>query len=144
MEKSFNDDELADIMNEIENLEKEYADQAAEESSASHEVEAEEHEPAEPAILRPLANKPLEETVLKTNRDEKVVPLKAASPVAPAAGHHSSLSFKVEGQMSLSLSFEVNGQSVYLTISDDGLDIEMETGAKFTLPMSSKAHRKSA
>ncbi len=151
MDKSFNDDELADIMSEIENLEKEFAEsvdaapaeepQAEEPQAEAVQVEAahEEVDHTEPEVLAELVSKPIEEVVHKTNHSEKVVPMKKTeSPVhhAPAASGHSSLSFKVEGQMTLSLAFEVNGQSVSLEISDSGLQIAMDSGASFHLPMS--------
>lgn len=116
MEKGFNDEELADIMSEIENLEREFADPA----------------PEETAVLQELAQKPVAETVLKTNHEEsKVIAMKpSAHSAAPA-----SMSFKVEGQMSVHLSFDVNGQSVSLSVTEEGLNITTESGAKFTLPM---------
>ncbi|MCE3014137.1 MAG: hypothetical protein LW878_13840 [Proteobacteria bacterium] len=154
MDKSFNDDELADIMNEIENLEKEFAESVdaapAEEPQAQAEPE-EEHVEAidhtEPEVLAELVAKPIEEVVHKTNQSEKVVPMKKVeAPVhhAPVAAGHSSLAFKVEGQMTLSLAFEVNGQSVSLEISDEGLQIAMDSGASFHLPMSKAGAAKKA
>jgi hypothetical protein len=143
MDKSFNDDELADIMSEIENLEKEFADSASpsEEDSAVDHAEPEvDH--TEPEVLAQLVEKPVEQVVLKTNLSEKVVPMK--KPEHLSSHQHSSLSFKVEGQMSLSLAFEVNGQSVSLDISEAGLQIQMESGATFNLPMSQSGAAKKA
>jgi hypothetical protein len=130
MDKSFNDDELADIMNEIENLEKEFADDAA---TPEAELSSEETH-TEPTVLRALVNKNEEETVLKTNYNEKAAPMSKST----SSSHHSSLSFKVEGEMTLNLGFEVNGHSICMSISEEGLNIEMESGAKFTLPMHDK------
>ena len=137
MDKSFNDDELADIMSEIENLEKEFADS----DSVSEEVSEVDH--TEPEVLSQLVEKPVEEVVHKTNYSEKVVPMKKPEH-SPSSNHHSSLSFKVEGQMSMSLAFEVNGQSVSLEISESGLQIQMESGATFNLPMSQSGAAKKA
>ncbi len=128
MEKGFNDEELADIMSEIENLEREFAD------------EAPQAEPAEDDVLHELAHKPVAQTVLKTNHEEsKVISMKHAPSQAPA-----SMSFKVEGQMSVHLSFDVNGQSVSLSVSDEGLSITTDSGAKFTLPMTKHEAAKKA
>ncbi len=141
MDKSFNDDELADIMSEIENLEKEFAesvDEVPAEESHAEAVHEEEIDHTEPEVLTQLVSKPIEEVVHKTNYDENVVAIKKVSAPAhqaAAAGGHSSLSFKVEGQMTLSLAFEVNGQSVSLEISEAGLQIAMDSGASFNLPM---------
>jgi len=149
MDKSFNDDELADIMSEIENLEKEFAESASAPTEESVEPEAvhEEHDHTEPEVLSKLVEKPIEESVLKTNHVEKVVAMKKVDAPAPSNHHssgHSSLSFKVEGEMTLSLSFEVNGQSVSLDISDSGLEIQMESGASFHLPMKQSGAGKKA
>lgn len=151
MDKSFNDDELADIMSEIENLEKEFADSesvsaseedsAPEDDSASKEDSEVDH--TEPEVLAQLIEKPVEEVVLKTNHIEKVVPIKKTEQSA-STHQHSSLSFKVEGQMSLSLAFEINGQSVSLDITEAGLQIQMESGASFNLPMSQSGAAKKA
>lgn len=129
MEKGFNDEELADIMSEIENLEREFADEAP--AAAA---------PVEEAVLHELAHKPMAETVLKTNHEEsKVISMKHAPSQAPA-----TMSFKVEGQMSVHLSFDVNGQSVALSVSDEGLTITTDSGAKFTLPMTKHEAAKKA
>lgn len=47
----------------------------------------------------------------------------------------SSMSFSVEGDMKLDLSFSIGGQVVQLHVSDSGFEIELEGGAKFSLPM---------
>ena len=144
MEKGFNDQELADIMSEIESLEREFADEAPvaqkEAPVAQEEVVEETH--TEPAVLHELAHKPVAETVLKTNHEEKVVPMKKHA--APAASAPASLTFKVAGEMTVNLAFEVNGQSVALAVTEDGLSIEMESGAKFTLPLAKAEHAKKA
>ena len=144
MDKSFNDDELADIMNEIESLEKEFA-----ESAPASEAETEEFAPTDeidhtaPEVVSHIMSMPVEEVARKSNHEEKVVPMKRVDH-APQAHQHSTLSFKVEGQMTLSLAFEVNGQSVSLEISDAGLQIQMESGASFNLPMSHTGAAKKA
>jgi len=129
MEKGFNDEELADIMSEIENLERDFAEETPAESAHVEEP-----------VLHELAHKPVTETVLKTNHEEnKVISMKHVPSQAPA-----SMSFKVEGQMSVHLSFDVNGQSVSLSVSDEGLSITTDSGAKFTLPMTKHEAAKKA
>lgn len=138
MEKGFNDQELADIMSEIESLEKEFTEEAPAQKVAPVEA-SEDH--TSPAVLRELVKKPEHETVLKTNQHaDRPKPMKMSeAQTAPA-----SLSFQVSGQMAVNLRFEVNGQSVYLAVSDEGLAIEMESGAKFTLPLEKAASKKAA
>jgi hypothetical protein len=141
MDKSFNDDELADIMSEIENLEKEVAELSDHAPSSAPEAEVSDHGEEEshtsPEVLSHLADKSEDETVLKTNHDEdNIVSLK------PASAAHSSMSFRVEGEMKVSLAIEVNGQQVSLDVTEDGLHIELESGASFHLPL--QAHKKVA
>ena len=139
MEKGFNDEELADIMSEIENLEREFAEPSSEES-ASVEPAYEEPDAEETAVLHELVQKPVAETVLKTHHEEtKVLAKKHAPSNAPA-----TMSFKVEGQMSVELSFDVNGQSVSLSVTEEGLSITTDSGAKFTLPMTKHEATKKA
>ena len=45
------------------------------------------------------------------------------------------MSFKVEGEMKLDLNFCIGGQDVALHVSDNGFEIELAGGAKFTLPL---------
>lgn len=165
MEKGFNDQELADIMNEIENLEKEFAEETpaqheapvAEDEAETEEFEAfheeaqkeavEEIDHTEPAVLRQLVEKPIEKVVPEAapHHDKVVHMAKPVEKVAPAAPAPVSLNFQVSGQMQLHLGFEVNGQALSLSVSEAGLEIEMDSGAKFTLPLASaKASKKVA
>ncbi len=134
MEKGFNDQELADIMNEIESLEREFAEQPA--ATAAPVPEAKE-------VAAPLAEMTPEKAIPKTNHaaDANVVPLKAPVPVAPGS---SSMSFQVSGQMTVNLCFEVDGQKVNLSVSGEGLNVETESGARFTLPFANAAARRKA
>lgn len=51
----------------------------------------------------------------------------------------TKMDFSVSGQMNLKLNFWVNGQSIELHVSEeDGFVIEMEGGAKFSLPVGTK------
>jgi len=122
MEKGFNDEELADIMSEIESLEKEFAAETSKPAPAE----------ATSAVVHELAQRPVKETVLATNHTEAHAP-------APA-----SLSFKVQGQMTMQMHFEVNGQTVSLSVNEQGLSIQTESGATFSLPLAKEAHKKAA
>lgn len=136
MEKSFNDQELADIMSEIENLEREFAEESGPTPvSAAPEAVAPIEDSHE--VLHQLAAAPEETIIMKTNHADKVVPFKTATP-APAAHAPSSLTFQVQGEMSVQLAFEVNGQKISLCVTGDDLCIETESGAKFTLPIAAR------
>jgi hypothetical protein len=109
MEKSFNEDELADIMSEIESLES-----RDEEDFDSHDDDE------------------LEETSVHSIVAKKESP-ENSSHKKP---HHSQMNFHIEGQMSMSLGFTVNGKEVQVKVSDNGMDIIMDNGATFHLPVS--------
>lgn len=139
MDKGFNEKELADIMNEIESLEREFAAESETTPEASHEEEQGEEVSSE--VMQELAETPIEQTVQKTNHsDNNVVNMKTTQTNSAS----SSLTFKVEGEMTVSLNFEVNGQSVSLAVNSEGLCIETESGAKFSLPMHQEAARKAS
>ena len=142
MEKGFNDDELADIMNEIESLEKEFTDDVApsqesndvteptaqqEEPQAEEPVESKPEEELRPSadltqpesseVLNDLADKPAEEVVSKHEPFEENVHQmhahKANNDWHPS-GNQSSMHFTVEGDMALNLAFYVSGKTVAL------------------------------
>ncbi len=204
MDKGFNDDELADIMNEIESLEQEFTDESAQpeveasqEQTESVEEEVKTEEPQVEEVVAQAqeeAQSEVEEVVAEQEPEpvqeevkpdpvvagaseemnevleelsempvEDVVPEKHAESVndnihhmkqepveeekswsAPVSSHsepaHTSMSFKVEGEMKLDLNFCIGGQDVNLHVSDHGFEIELAGGAKFTLPLSS-AHQ---
>lgn len=111
MEKSFNEDELADIMNEIESLE-----------NGSEEVDLQARsEEGDIDNIHPIASEE------ERTHDTRVQP-----------AHHSEMSFHVEGQMNLSLGFVISGTEVQINVSEDGMQITMENGATFHLPVDSK------
>lgn len=117
MDKSFNDQELSDIMKEIEALEE----------GLDSDTEAQ-------------ATEVLEE--LSQLHEAEAIPLRREIK-APAATHHASgqtaMSFKVKGDMQIDLQFEVGPNVVALSVTENGLSIEMDGGAKFTVPFKSAA-----
>ena len=206
MEKGFNDDELADIMNEIESLEKEFSHdeeiETVETHSAEHEVTAaaatdDQHEPqahqpeheetmaaheeeeartveesvahSEPVsspvgkevqdemgeVLGDLANMPVEDVAPSAVHDhghceeENVHHLKHTASQnqerkAPVSGGHTAMSFHVEGEMKFELSFHIGGKFVGLTVTEEGLEIGLDGGAKFTVPIEEAERAKKA
>ena len=54
------------------------------------------------------------------------------------------MSFNVEGEMKLDLNFCIGGQDVSLHVSDDGFEIELAGGAKFSLPLTGSQGKKVA
>jgi hypothetical protein len=218
MEKGFNDDELADIMNEIESLEQEFAsddevvkaqepgiDEIAQSVAAmaaeeeydetpqaeapteeiqveaeaeeiqseeiqSEEIQAEaeviekapvvEHNEVEPQIAQSVdseMNEVLDELSEMSvadvvpekdlqSYDDNIHHMKVDNEITeqestmshkkkPSKTAKTSMSFSVEGDMKLDLSFFIDGSEVQLHVTDSGFEIELEGGAKFTLPV---------
>lgn len=131
MDKSFNDQELSDIMKEIEALEEEF-------SGESDKVEA-------TAVMEELAEMDEEKSIPVTNKEETVLAF------TPKAVHHStkstpptSMMFKVQGEMNLELQFEIGGKTIQLEVSETGLNIQMEGGVTFSVPVTSAQSLKKA
>lgn len=164
MEKGFNDDELADIMNEIESLEQEFVEDSGSNDEPNQEVE--EHQAVQvgpeqsgPEVEQPVAatqqskfskapevdhemkevldelsQMPVEKTVPHA-QEQKVHPLKKPSTSSQPSGH-TSMQFFVEGNMHMDLGFNIGGQQVKIHVGGhEGLVIELDSGVKFTVPL---------
>lgn len=136
MEKSFNDQELADIMNEIENLEKEFATEG---SSSSTTTVSETTE-----VLSDLVKEDLGK-VLPQAKINNIIPIKT-NTTSKTSSPSTSMNFKVEGDMNIELSFQVDGETLSLSVGSEGLVIHLQGGATFNLPIktTSQATKKSA
>lgn len=172
MEKSFNDDELADIMNEIESLEKEFTEESEAQVSAPQQEEISESEEfeeeifdskptlddidpleahsdddsqvvrevaptldAEKQVLKKVVSKPVDEVVHLSSAPQKSHSMPTHHSAVHGDPAHTSMSFNVEGDMRLSLSFNVAGKTVQLCVNDQGLELEMDGGIKFSVPL---------
>jgi hypothetical protein len=153
VEKGFNDDELADIMSEIESLEKDYEEESVEASSDEQpeevvsEQEVVEEKVEEPVVeevveqpVEAVAEEVMEEVVSKPV--EEVVPEGKVHqmPVSKGKGTaHSSMQFQVEGDMKLQMSFFVAGKEFSVWVDEeDGFVIQLDGGAQFKVPIDSK------
>lgn len=123
MDKGFNDDELADIMSEIESLEKEF------------------HDDGDNEVIEKLAESPV--SAVKPVEDKNVhhIPKKSEEVVAK---QENSMNFSVYGDMKLNLTFDISGKCVELHIDEDGFEIEVDGGMKFSIPTDSALDKKSA
>jgi hypothetical protein len=132
MDKSFNDDELSDIMKEIEALEDNFEEAEDEKLEASPVME--ELAQMDEKISLPAA------TELKD--EGQILPMSSHSnhskPKANTQGS-SSMSFKVSGDLKLDLQFEVGGNVVALHVNEHGLSIEMDGGMTFSIPLKKSA-----
>jgi len=128
MDQSFNEQELSEIMKEIEALEEDF--QAKDEKTSS-------------PVLEELAS--LDEVISIPSSTPKIVSM--ASPQKAPTGSSSpstSMSFRVQGELTIDLQFDIGGKVVCLEVSEHGLTIEMDGGAKFTVPVSEKSSLKKA
>lgn len=134
MDKSFNDDELSDIMKEIEALEQDFntPEEKLEASSLMEELAQMEEEESIPTP----AARPEQSTVIP------MASHKAATPSSSTAS--TSMSFKVSGDINLELQFDIGGKTVCLNVTEAGLNIEMDGGMSFKVPLSHAAHKKAA
>lgn len=210
MEKGFNDDELADIMNEIESLEKEFTEEVDSKTdnlgddmnnvekeeflSDTEEMSAELDEVAESSdgpfqdddsfaedsfeeddfeedifedevldskpildedtpifeapkavldqqelgTLRRVTQLPINHVVPEPTNDSKIDHTKNGSALTGYGGDKSaqtSMSFNVQGNMHLHLSFNISGKVVDLSVNDNGLELELDGGMKFSIPL---------
>ncbi len=138
MDKSFNDQELSDIMKEIEALEDDFHQEAPE----AQKMEV--IEEASSDVVEDLAEMSEEESIPKTNHsDSQVLSFEKSTPVA---SHKSptTMSFKVQGEMNLELFFEVGGKTIALEVTESGLSIQMEGGVTFTVPVAGSGAVKKA
>lgn len=121
MDKNFNDQELSDIMKEIEALEEDFSGPEDKYDSP---------------LMEELAE--LEESESIPAPTAKVVNFESARVEAPKSSSvpATSMSFKVQGQLNLELQFDIGGKVVCLEVSEHGLNIEMEGGVKFFVPVS--------
>ena len=138
MDKSFNDQELSDIMKEIEALEDDFT--TGEEKTASPIMD-------ELAQMDEVDSVPVTATKEETFTAPNIVSLesKRADPeYAPTKGASTSMSFKVQGNLALELQFDIGGKVVSLEVTETGLAIEMEGGARFSLPLTESSSVKKA
>ena len=162
MEKGFNDDELADIMNEIENLEQEFASgdvdfidsepNLDEIADSVMELADSEEGYSENSLLAEVASMPVDNIIPKKFSSEQDVDTHHNIQEVSLIDEHretqnlnkinhnkkhaqTAMNFSVEGNMKLDLSFLVSGQEIKLQISEDSFEIELEGGAKFSLPV---------
>ena len=160
-DKNFNESELQDIMSEIENLEKEFANEEhndvpetgmtlqeaidAEMMSMNAPTEVVEQEVQAEAVVMDL---------IKPTAVEKIMSTPVSTEIPKS--DKSEVSFQAHGQMSFNLDFKVGMDTAKLTVDpvkglmvtvagvefcineDSGCTVSMENGMTFTIPLSSQ------
>jgi hypothetical protein len=168
MDKSFNDQELSDIMKEIEALEQDFVAAPELKSDAPVAEVVETEASVESVEETPIETFVSEEVVAEAECVEECEEIEArhgvgeeknevsptinnivafehkSAPEQKQTGALTSMSFKVAGNLTLELQFDIGGKTVALEVTESGLSIEMEGGMKFTAPMTQKSDLKKA
>ena len=137
MDKSFNDQELSDIMKEIEAMEEEFS---AEEDTDKVEASA---------MMEELAEMEEEKSIPATNKNDSVLPFERQTAPATTAAtakttSNTAMSFKVQGELNLELQFDIGGKKITLEVSEAGMNIKMDGGVSFSVPVSNAQSQKKA
>ncbi len=190
-EKSFNDAELQDIMNEIESLEKEFVEEGgveptAEEPEASSEPQetetpaAQEAEPeaetetvqaseesddsdegedkdlvSEAETYEEEQPQPQAEVEVETDNVVAMPSQKVEKPAATAPTGEGYMQFSGQGDMDMQLNFQLGSETatvnisggslnvtlagVELQLTENGCEVNMEGGVKFSVPLTGAA-----
>ena len=151
MDQGFNDDELADIMNEIESLEQEFSEDVKPDQVEAPREATEVAETAE--VVSELSQKPIEEVEQAhkhAHDDQNVHSLKSESVDHDQYDSQhdwpsTSMDFSIEGDMKMNLFFNISGKTVHLHINKGAFEIELEGGMKFSIPVDAdQSHKKVA
>jgi hypothetical protein len=125
MEKGFNDEELSDIMNEIEALEKEFSDHSRPAHGSKEVIEELVHLDEDKTI--PLSHPHQQIKTQGFHENDSLISSKSTLP--------TSMMFKVQGEMNLELQFDIGGKCIMLEVSPAGLSIQMDGGVTFNVPV---------
>ena len=97
------------------------------------ESEIVELEAVEPETVSPIAEEIYEE---EPPMEEKVVAIKKPTPEFEGSNCETQMDFSISGHMKLKLNFTIADQMVSLYVNEeDGFTIEMQGGAKFSVPI---------
>ena len=144
MDKSFNEQELSDIMKEIEALEADYeaVDEAVDETPVQAVSESQLSSEEANEVLKDFTTMETEKAIPETYHNVRA--FKVTEEHIHKESPKSSMSFKVQGDLSLELALEISGKSVILDVTENGLTIKMENGVTFNVPLSETTSLKKA
>lgn len=92
-------------------------------------------------VLDELSQMPVEDvTPQHTKQDDNVHHIKEERPVSVGSKSQTAMSFHVEGDMKLELSFHIGDQFIGVNITEEGLVVGLDGGAKFTIPINTESH----
>lgn len=90
-------------------------------------------------VLDELSQMPVEDVTPKhTKHDDNVHHIKEEMPVSSSNKSQTAMSFHVEGDIKLELSFHIGDQFIGVNITEEGLVVGLDGGAKFTIPVNTQ------
>jgi flagellar motor protein MotB len=97
-------------------------------------------------VLDELSHMPVEDVTPKhTQEDDNIHHFKGEAPMSNNTGKsQTAMSFHVEGDMKLELSFHIGDQFIGVNITEEGLVVGLDGGAKFTIPVQQQSQKKAA
>lgn len=158
-DQSFNDAELQDIMNEIENLEREFEEeespsegaQAATSEEETPIVASEEAPEEEEIVAEAEAEEEIEEPVSEESNIVEMDSRRATTTHTSSNDEGGYMEFSGQGQVDMQMNFnlgeetatvsikngklEVSLSGVQMTLTEDGCQVEMAGGVKFSVPV---------
>ncbi|GAB4022403.1 MAG: hypothetical protein Fur0010_25610 [Bdellovibrio sp.] len=160
-DQGFNENELQDIMNEIESLEKEFSEDAVEAQEAAPEMEAAEG-PVAAEEDSAFDSAEMQSIVDEVEALEASAPVAKVRPISPApSSGGKEVSFSGAGTINFNMSFELGETPVHFSvdpesgvtlsmdhvefnITEDSCVVKMPGGVTFNVPMTSEAKKKAA
>jgi|GEM_PF-1519439 len=133
-EKGFNEEELSDIMKEIEALEDDFKEAGTKTAMTSPVVS----ELAQLETEAALPSKAAEKMPEHSDVIEFEKPITKVLKTPP-----TTMTFKVQGDLTMDLQFDVAGKVVRLEVNETGLNVCMDGGVTFSVPFE-KSHKKTA
>lgn len=133
MNRVSDDKEFSEMMAEIDKLEDEFNSHSEEDFSQNEPIVQHDEN-----IMRQLVETPTQR--VEPRNIEKIH--QSESKKDKSLKKENAMSFHIEGDMKLNLNFCFAGKSVDLHITDEGFEIEVDGGMKFTIPVASETKLK--
>ena len=110
-------------------------------------VAEERHEPVvakESSVIEKVSELPVESSVKVEEdfEDENIHKIHQEAKSSEAG--KTAMNFNVEGNMKLDLAFHISGKSVRLNITEEGFELSLDNGMKFSIPLDDSTSGKKA
>lgn len=148
VEQAFEEEVHAEVEevqeDKIEPIETPKASISPEEANVHAQLQQEPVDNEMSEVLDELSQMPVEDVTPSHNKqDDNIHHFKGGEKVDKKS-NHTAMSFHVEGDMKLELSFHIGDQFIGVHITDEGLVVGLEGGAKFTIPVNPQPAQKKA